>query len=549
MNTSPEYTFSDYVAAVRRRRGVFFAGAGSIFFIAAAMGWLLPNQYTSASRIDINLEGSNVQTLEPIELTAYADQYIADMKDRALTYDNLVILARDSEKLPKDIAELSESDRMAMIRDSIEVSVLTQVVISPTSGREVDVISGIRVASVARDPDLAYQVATYVTQLMLDEDRRSRTEMATSTSRFLDEQMDITEGEILKLEKEIADFKVANACCLPELVDLNMSVMQRAERDLESIQPRRRTLEQDRAFLRAQIEELGQIVIPPDRLEELELEYMTLVANYGQDHPDVNRVRRELLAIAGTEADGNESIEIIDLRIKLREAEQKYSDEHPDVRRYRNQLALLEAQRDREGGDTPVKLLENPRYIQLRTELNSINSQLAELRTSEPMLRKKISEYEDRLSRTPQIESQYQALNRRLESARGNFDDLQERYVIARQTQALESTDIGARLLNIASPQIPIAPSGPPRLAILIVGVFLAGTVGLGAMLFAELADRTVRGSKDIEVVVDMVPLVTVPNIQNSVSIAEHKRRMTRILGASLILLAAIIVMYVSRGT
>jgi len=545
MDSNLDYQASDYLAVLRRRRKILAAFAVPIVVGAALLSLLLPDNYTSWAHIDMNLEGSKVRTLEPIEITTYADQYIADLTDRALIPDNIVELANDPEVFPDDRSESAELDRIGKILNSVQISPLIQVVNSPTSGREVELTSGIRVEANGTDPKFVFHVSKYVTELFLDADRELRTARATSTSIFLSEQMNITELEILDLEQQIADFKVENACCLPELVTLNMSAIQRAEREMENTQPRIRSLEQDRAFLKVQLEEIEQLNATTDRMEELEQEYMTLVANYGPDHPDVNRVRREIIAIAGASASGDEALEIIELRMKLREAEQKYSNQHPDVIRYRNQLAVMEAGRRSSDDIAQNQLLDNPRYLQIRAELNSINTQLVELRTGQPKLRQKIEEYEDRLARTPQIESEYQALNRKLESARDNFEDLQRRSVIARQTQALESTEFGARLVQIVPATLPRGPSGPPRLALAIIGVILGGALGVGSMLFAELTDHTVRGGKDILATAELVPLVLVPVIQNSVSKARQQRQTYLLIGASVILVAATLAIFI----
>ena len=546
MDSSIEYTAGDYLAVFGRRRGLLLAIAFPVIASAVLLSVLLPDTYTSSAQIDINLEGATARTLEPIEVTSYADQYIAKLTDRALTRENLLELVNDPAVFPEGQNNLTEAERLDEVYSSIEVSVLTQLVSSPTSGREVDLISGFRVASVGSDPERVFQFAQFVAKLFLEADRLSRTERASSASLFLSEQMSLTEKEIVELEKEIADFKVANACCLPELVNLNMSVIQRAERDIADVRPRMRTLEQDRIFLQTQLEEIRQLTATTDRMAELENQYMALVANYGPDHPDVIRMRREINAIAsaGAGADGDAVAEIVELRMKLVEAEQKYSSEHPDVIRYKQQLAALEAKREMGGGSGRALLLDNPRYIQVRAELNSIDTELAELRTREPALRQKIKDYEERLRRTPQVESEYQALTRRLESARDNFDDLQGRAVIARQSEALESTDIGARLEQIVAPSIPKSPSGPPRTAIMILGIFLAGTFGVGSMLFAEMTDSTIRGSKDVVRVLNMVPLATIPVIENASSRKIRIRNLYLIRATTLLAIAALIVFY-----
>jgi uncharacterized protein involved in exopolysaccharide biosynthesis len=525
METSTEYTASDYLIALARRRRVLLGVAVPLLLGAVLLARLLPDRYTSSAEIDINLEGSVARTLEPIEVTSYADQYIATLTDQALSRENLVELASKPELFGPEESALTESERVEKIRESIGVSVLTQVVISPNSGREVDLISGFRVASTGSNPDFVYQVAGHAAQWFLNADRRTRTSRASSESNFLTDQMQLTEKDILDLEQQIADFKVENACCLPELVALNMSVIERAERDIEDVRPRIRTLEQDRAFLQSQLDEIRQVTAATDRVAELEAEYMTLVANYGQDHPDVVRLRREISALASAGGGNDAAIEAVELRMKLFEAEQKYSSEHPDVVRYRQQLAALERQSRSGVSSTQAELLENPRYVQVRNELNSVNTELAELRAREPKLRQKISEYEARLARTPQVESEYQALSRKLESARENFDDLQKRSIIARQSEALESTDIGARLAQVVPARLPKEPSGPPRLAIVILGVFFAGTFGIGSVLFAEMTDNTIRGSKDVARVIHTMPVATIPVIENTQSRKERKRR------------------------
>ena len=544
METNTEYTASDYLIALGRRRRALLGVAIPVLLGAVLLARLLPDRYTSSAEIDINLEGSVARTLEPIEITSYADQYLATLTDRALTRENLAELANQPELFAGEESGLTESERIDKIRVSIGVSVMTQVVISPNSGREVDLISGFRVASTGSDPEFVYEVADHASQLFLDADRKSRTSRASSETNFLNEQIRLTESTIVELEQKIADFKVENACCLPELVDLNMSVIERAERDIEDVRPRIRALEQDRAFLQSQLDEIKQVTAATDRVAELEAEYMTLVANYGQDHPDVVRLRREITALANAGGGDDSAIQAVELRMKLLEAEQKYSPEHPDVIRYRQELAVLERQKPSGVSSTQAELLQNPRYVQVRNELNSINTELSELRRREPTLRQKITEYEVRLARTPQVESEYQTLTRKLESSRDTFDDLQRRAVIAQQSEALESTDIGARLTEVVPARVPRSPSGPPRMAIVILGVFFAGTLGIGSVLFAEMTDNTIRGSKDVARVISAMPLATIPVIENSQSRKERKRRVFFSRAATVIGVSVIAFLY-----
>ncbi len=512
-----------------------------IITIAVSLAFLLPDSYESFARIDVNLEGEKVRTLEPINVANYADQYIAKLRERVQTRENLNLLVQDDAVFSGDLTALSDAERRRMVNRGIFIKVITQKVMG-AGGRTVNLIAGFRAGYNGPDPAFARRVAVWYSDTFLKEDRAIRTERASSTSTFLSDQIKLTEQEIVTLEKEIAEFKVANACCLPELKGLNMNVITRAERDIEDLRPRVRTLEQDRAFLQSQLDEIRAQSTATNRLAKLEEEYTTLVANYGPDHPDVAKVRREISAISELSAGGGDA-ELVELRMELAEKEQRYSDIHPDVVSLRRRISALEADAAIAKNSGRDKLLDNPRYQQLRARINAIDTELRTLRARSPDLVQKIAEYEDRLTRTPQVESEFLALDRKLETARQNFNNLQERFVIARQTEALESTEIGARLTQATAPYVPVKPSGPPRLAIGIIGFFLALTFGIGSVIVAELSDNTVRGAKDIIRAIEIVPIAAIPTAQNTASHAEHRRRIIMLSGTTILIIAVIVYM------
>jgi uncharacterized protein involved in exopolysaccharide biosynthesis len=542
MDLENSYTVSDYLAALRRRSKVFFLVAIPVLAIATVIALVLPNKYQAYARFDIDIEGA--KTLESIKLTSYADQYVAKLRNRVFSVEKLRALAQDPDVFGSEFDTLSEPERIAKIREGLSVTIVTQPVMNPFSGREVNLISGFDVRSEGRDPEFTYQVAKNVASVFLAEDRLMRTERASSTSEFLREQIEQTEREIVSLEKEIADFKVANSCCLPELTSLNMGVIQRLEREIENLLPRVQTLEQKRDFLQTQLVEFRASNDTASRLSELEDEYLRLVANYGSDHPDVVRVRREISAIASAVSNGEDTIGLVDLRARLAEAEQKYSAEHPDVLRYKRQISALEAKQAEGDGLGQARIIDDPQYVKLRNDLNALDTELLELRRRITESQQKIEEYENRLMKTPQVESEFQALDRKFQTARDNFQDLQGRLVIARQTEALESTEIGARLTKVLTAEIPQYPSGPPRMPIVIVGLFLACTLGAGLMTLAELRDSTVRGGKDIAVLMDMVPLATIPVIDGAAGQSSHVRQLYLVSGLTVAVAVVLFLLY-----
>ena len=160
----------------------------------------------------------------------------------------------------------------------------------------------------------------------------------------------------------------------------------------------------------------------------------------------------------------------------------------------------------------------------MRAQLNAIDTNLSSLRARVVELQDKQEDLQVRIASTPQVERQYQALTRDLQTAQLAFDDLRQRLAQAQQTESFESGERGARLELIRDANIPVEPAGPQRIGILILGTFLGLVISSGAALVSEMSDTTVRGSKDVQVVLNTYPIVAVPIVQNSLSRSSRRR-------------------------
>jgi uncharacterized protein involved in exopolysaccharide biosynthesis len=278
-------------------------------------------------------------------------------------------------------------------------------------------------------------------------------------------------------------------------------------------------------------------------LAALEAEYHRALSLYGPDHPDVIRIKRQVAALTGSVgADGPP--EIVQLEAELAAARERYSDEHPDVISMKRRLEEL-----RSGGPfAGSSSLDAPVYLQLRAQINAIDTNLEGLRQRADELRADQANVQDRVASMPQVERQYQVLERELQTATLAFNDLRERLSQAQQIESFESGERGARLQQVRTASAPENPTGPPRLAITILGLFIAGTLAGGAAFFAEITDSTIRGSRDIQAVMHTQAIATVPIVQNSLSRSQRRRQLT-LLSFSALMLGAIIVLVVSAIT
>lgn len=540
VTSTEDYTMKDYVNALRRRAGLFFGVLALVLGIAVALAVLPPDTYRSTAEMRIDLEGPNVELLEPIALTTYADQYIKSLQQKVMTHDNLSAWIEASNAYWYLDEDVGQSGKVARMREDIQVRMVFTSVIEEGSGEEVDLITGFTTSFTGRDPEVARIVAEKVAAAFLAEDRATRMERANATSSFLEEQIAAKREEIAGIEAKIAEFKEGHAGSMPDLLVLNMTALDRTTQELEQVEREIRTLEQDRFFREAQLQEIKQTAASSTQLAALEAEYLRAVALYGPDHPDVIRTKRQIAALTG-EATGGAST-VAQLEAQLAALQERYSDEHPDIVALKRQLEAARAG----GGADPT--LSDPLYLQLRAQINAIDNNIEGLRARAEELRTNRADLQDKIAGMPQVEREFQSLQRELQTATLAFDNLRQRSNQAEQIESYESGERGARLALIRAARAPDRPTGPPRLAITILGLFVATSFAGGAAFLAELTDSTIRGRKDVLTVMHTHAIAAVPVVQNSVYRSERRRHLM-VVSLSALMLGLIIFLIIGAIT
>jgi hypothetical protein len=128
-----DYTSADYMSAMRRRSKLFgFAFAG-VLAVSAAAAMLLPDVYRSTAEIRVDLEG-NVDLLEPVALTTYADHYVKSLEQRALSFDNMHRWLEELELYPEDRGRLTQGQLVSRMRGDTRISMVTTTAVDPRSG-------------------------------------------------------------------------------------------------------------------------------------------------------------------------------------------------------------------------------------------------------------------------------------------------------------------------------------------------------------------------------------------------------------------------------
>jgi len=525
---NPEFT--GYLHAIARRKSLLFGVAIPIAALAILLSIALPDMYTSSALVEID-EPSSAQSLaETSGGESYADQYVQNLKGIVLTDGNLRKMAQEHNLYP---GFDDDSAMLMRLKRDISVNIVTTPILDPRTGRERNVVDAFTLSYDNRSPEKAQKGATWLVDAFLAEHRRQRQGRASNAAQFYAKEAERIRTHVAGLESKLAEFKRANAGQLPELTEVNMSMMDRAESQLETNDQQMRSLRQERVFLAAQLEQARSAGPDAGSVRQLEDQYARMRSSYDESHPDMVALRRQIDSLKfGTSASTGTSLrsQLNSKRATLAEARQRYGEEHPDIKRLQRDIATLET-RIKAGERGDVEMSDGtPMGMQLRTQINAVDSQLASLMAQNAALRAKLSGIERNVTAAPTVEREYSNVTRDLQSAREKYQQLLDRQMDA---EIGEAAIVGGRADEfrlVQAPMMPGGPSKPERLAILLIGLVTAVVLGFSLTVAAEAFDPKVRGARDVRELLGVSPLVAIPAIRNSRS---RRRNAWRLMTAS----------------
>jgi polysaccharide biosynthesis transport protein len=548
MNLSSEKISVDLrekVLAYWRRWPTFMIVVGAAAILTVLLAVLLPNTYQASGTILIEQQEIPQELVRSV-ITSFADERVQMISQRVMTTLNLLSLI-DRYNLYPDLRQKAPREALLQkFRDDIGMHMISADVIDPRSGRPTQATIAFSVSYKSRSPELALKVANELTTLYLNENLTSRTQSTQQTTEFFGEESARESAHIAELDKTLATFKEKHHDDLPDLVQLNVSTMERTELDLHEAENRLAALDSQRVLLEAQLAQInpnlqvytdsGQRVFgPQDRLKALKSQLAEYKARYAPGHPDIISTQREVdgleKEVKAEDQTGDGLRQLSEAKGQLAAALEKYSPDHPDVVRLQRTVDSLEKAVADEAA-TGTKRMEsnhadNPVYIQVKGELDALAVDRVSAVQKRDELHAKFEEYERRLAEEPEVERQYRTMARDLESAQAKYQEILSKQTEAQVSQQLETERKGERFTLIEPPQPPEKPISPNRKIIVFVGLFMSLAMGVGAVAARETLDSSVRGPGDIRQMLQVPALASIPIIVTAADRAR-RRKMTR---------------------
>jgi len=473
-----EKSLLDYLEMLRRRKRYIIIAFPLLLALSTAITFLLPPIYQSEGVILI--ESQEIpRDLVRSTVTSYAEQQIQVIKQRILTTSR-ILQTLDKYKVYEDERDSSTVSLLVeKFRSAVNIEMINANVIDPTRGRAQRASIAFKVSFLDESPDTAQQVANELVTMFLDENVKTRTNKAAETVTFLNDEADKMQKTVQDLEEKIANFKLEFGESLPELLQFNLSMIEKLEEKIRTNQSEAIRLSDQIHYLSLELASMDPYVASSEGVTTL-----------------------------------SSQVRLAQLQSELNSLENKYSKSHPDIKRLNREIEALKKEVAADSLFQPEENMDeisNPLYRQIKIKIDASEKELARTNIQRKHMQAEIQDYQLRVSRTPEVQRSYDDLTRDYESTKHKYQELRAKQLEADVAQNLESENKAESFTLIEPPLRPTESVKPNRPKLLMMGLFLSGAISVGLVFLAEMLDPAIRSVKDITRITGAEPLGLIP--------------------------------------
>ena len=500
-----KYRPEDFLQMAWRRRWVILAPALVIGLGVAAWSWTLPNRYRSEAVILI------VPQRVPKEFVR--STVATEVDERLQTISQQILSRTRLERIILDFNLYPEERRSGIMEDVVEKMRTQDISISIGKTRRGEDSTSFRVGYVADRPRTAMQVAERLASLFIEENLRDRELLAEGTDQFLESQLEEARRQLLENERKLEEYKRRYMGQLPTQLQANLTVLQNSQTQLQSLTESINRDRDQRTMLQRMLSDVlaappapkaavaagpaGQSTVPvtvQGQLEVARAQLAGLLLRLKPEHPDVLRAERLVKELEG--------------KVAAEALSQPVSPQAPP-----------------EGPITVSDPAQQRRIDELRTQIGTLDAQLASKLREEERLRGLIGAYQARVEATPGRESELVALTRDYDTLRGRYQQLLSKREDARIASNLEKRQVGEQFKIIDPARLPERPESPDRVRINVIGLLAGLVAGLGLAALLSYRDTSLRTEDDVLVVLALPVLAAIPRLTTSLERRRRRRR------------------------
>ena len=547
------YSVGEVAGLIRRRRRIISRTFVILILLSVVIAYSFETLYRSSGSIVIEQPEVAGQFIPGTYQTPNREQRIARINDEVMTTDNLAKVV-EKHNLYADLRQGRPARSMvSKLRENFELDLILAA--DDPRKRFSGEATGFALSYYHPEPETARDVARTIVDLFLERNLQRRQDAYVNTEAALTRESVGLRDRVANLEEQLANFKTENPGALPEDRNYNRQIIERKSRDMTQLDREIRSLQERKTLLQSQLAQTDPWIstIGPDgnplsgsndRSQQLQSEYLRLLGIYSPNYPDVVRIRREIDSLTGGAANPafRQALEaeLTAKQMALYEAKNQYGANYPDVLNLERAIVALEeqiAQLPKASNDLPEP--NNPTYVNLELQLGGVDIELSALQQDRRELQTETSELDEMVQIAPEVEKRYLALTRDLTIARDQYEDTMTRQLAVERAGALEEEELAERYVVKRMPSTSYAPAFPNRPLIIIIGIFMGATLGIGLGILAEVLDESIRNTRDIKSIIGAPPIAAIPIIQTE----SEVRTVHRSRWLSLVVLSAAVIM------
>jgi uncharacterized protein involved in exopolysaccharide biosynthesis len=381
-----------------------------------------------------------------------------------------------------------------------------------------------RITYADANPEACFVIAEAVTNLYIDQQRRHELEDLRNVGDFSEEQVAVYKERLERSERALESFQERMAQYILEANPINAGNVGTAEalrRELDlNIETTQSALGKIRSRLVAL---LGRV--PDGGAVTRSAEFRRLDAALGA------RLETALLAELGGGAPAPQRAPGSGARDAITETSQQ-------LQRYLSDAVRTEMPQ------VPID------YRPLVAEYFFQQVELEALQQKRDALNAFITAFRNRVALQPQMSAQLERLRQEVEQNRTLYNTFLSSRTSTQISEAVESTELGASIVVVEAASKPLFPVRPNKAKILVMAVMLGLMVGGSGLLVTEFTDTSFRSVDEVERVLGMKVLGTVPRFEKGGKFAAEgsRRRAVAWIGVSIVIIAGSLVSFYLYG-
>jgi succinoglycan biosynthesis transport protein ExoP len=458
-----------YLSIFLRRLPYFLAISTVITAAAIALALYLPPVFQASAKILVEspqIPADLARSTVPIN----AVEQLQIIEQQIMTRENVLALAEKLKVYGDKASEIPQADIIEDMRGRTKFELLQKD--APSGGIGAKVFS---VSFIAGDADLAAKVVNEFTDLILRKNVSLRTDRASETMQFFNQEVSRLGAELAKVEAEILKFKNENKDALPDGQDFRRNQQNNQQERLQSLEREEASLRSRRNNLVELFESTGRVVtagpvtMEQQMLQELRRTLADQLALFSENSPNIVALRARIKGLENG-----------------MQAKQASDADTTKGKRGTSELDLQLSDID-----------ERLKYI--TQEREAITENLAELTRS--------------IAATPRNETVLNSLERNRENIQAQYNIATARLAEASTGEQIEVSSKGERFTVVEPAVAPQKPTSPNRRR--IAGAGLAGGVGLGLgfVVLLELLNKSIRRPNELVRTLQIQPLATISYI------------------------------------